>query len=778
MYNVVFLHPPVSFKKLIYPLGGLFEAATGTTDLLTMMPVGMLSLANELHEAGMKTAIVNVAKKLQELRERPGPSVEEFLAQFPAAVYAIDLHWAAHTPGAIELARMCKAKHPESFVLFGGLTASYFMEEILRSYPFVDGVVRGECDGHMPAIAKALTSTPRRPDLAPNLAYRDGPAIRTNALHKPDLTRVNYIDTAGLVQPAPAKGRLDREAVALNLPIVRGCCQECLFCGGSQSAYQSFFGRPAPDVVPAEHVLEQIRKAVAGGARAVKLFGDVRLGGEAYNRQLLAGLRSFPKKLDLAIEIFWPATREFLADWREAAHELCLSFSPESSHPDIRTLHGKTFDNEAMLQLARTCQELDILAWFWFVYLQPGHTRRRLAQELEFMKKLMAVGPTVAANIQPYLFLDPGSKIFERPQDYGFSVLWPTLAQHRAGIERAYWLFAIGYRTGDFTELDFHGSILDTTLSSARMYFDAERLSARDLLKTHWNVACNREMGRMLSARPDMPDAEIQQQIERIFPPFLRKSNSSLLVWPFLGGMLAPQTSPESMVHDAFPTVLELAVRMQPPGAEAEIHTDISRWIAAYAARLAEWCASPQLAPEIADLAIELLRPLSLPREFALSLIDFEWDVYRLLYFPKPTVSGHCWDDHLVVKPCAYDLISIEEVVAAVAGRDRHPLPLPVERHWCTFNLARRNVLCTNFDPVQIAAGVENARIRRMSSVERYLVRAEPTVLRLLGTLLGQANPNKPVELCRGERLSSAQIREILDPGVPPPGTTAAQRPH
>ena len=64
-------------------------------------------------------------------------------SQNPVA-FGLDLHWMAHVQGALAIAEIIKRVHPKTPVLLGGLSATYYHEEILRQYPFIDFVVRGD----------------------------------------------------------------------------------------------------------------------------------------------------------------------------------------------------------------------------------------------------------------------------------------------------------------------------------------------------------------------------------------------------------------------------------------------------------------------------------------------------------------------------------------------------------------------------------------------------------------------------------------------------------
>ncbi len=761
MYDVAFLHPPVSFEKFEYPLGGLFESATGTGDLLAMMPVGMLSLANELQAAGLRTVVVNLAKQAQAVRYDQAcgkDAMLEFLMRTPARLYGIGLHWAAHASGSLELARICKRQNPDAFVMLGGLSATYFTEEILREHPYVDAVVRGECDGHMVRIAHALLADPPRLEQAPNLAWRDGAKIHINRQLAPDLSAVDYLDTHGLVRPEPDLARMDRDALLCNMPVVRGCNQECLFCGGSRSAYRDAFGRERIEVMPVERVVDHVRRAVERGMTGVKFFGDLRLGGKEYVRTLIDEIGALGSRLDIFLELFWPADREFLQPWRRVARDLHLSFSPESTHPDLRRPHGKTFDNQALLEQARVCRELDIGAWFFFTYLLPGHTGQNLLAELEFLEQLMRADPETAVMALPYLFMDPAAPIYESPERYGFTIRLDRLSKIKTAMDRAYWFHAIGYRTREFSELDFHRAILDMTLGQARIYFETGRQSARDLLKTRKNVECHRAMGELIERNPELSDERLQATIEQTFPDYLRRSNSSLLIRAFFGESIARQSSPEAMIYDAFPSVFEILLRSRPDSLE-ETFGRVDSWNTEHRADLAVWHGSAALPPTVLDLVKDLLEPLGLPPGFVLDLARFEWDIYRLLFFPSPELEGPPYKPGLLSKRYEYDLVCIDELVGDIVERGEPPTPHPT--HYL-FDLRRRQVLALNFDPVRLPDRVEDARIRRLCVVGRRLVRAEPAMLRVIGRVMDVPAPMKPDVLCDGRSLSAAQIDEIL----------------
>ena len=105
-----------------------------------MYPVGLTSIAAYLERNHYNVEIVNVAYRM--LRD-PDYDVDAHLRHLSAPVFGIDLHWLPHVQGALALAERVKALHPASRILMGGLSASYYHDELVR-YPYVDYVMRGD----------------------------------------------------------------------------------------------------------------------------------------------------------------------------------------------------------------------------------------------------------------------------------------------------------------------------------------------------------------------------------------------------------------------------------------------------------------------------------------------------------------------------------------------------------------------------------------------------------------------------------------------------------
>jgi radical SAM superfamily enzyme YgiQ (UPF0313 family) len=150
-----------------------------------MYPIGFASLSEYLERHGLKVRIINVAMKM--LKDEKF-DVERLLQKNRPLAFGIDLHWMAHVQGALALAEIIKRFHPDTPVILGGLSATYYHEEILGRYPFIDFVMRG--DSTEKPLLQLLQAMKAGGDFKniPNLTYRDGVnGIRVNPLnHVPE----------------------------------------------------------------------------------------------------------------------------------------------------------------------------------------------------------------------------------------------------------------------------------------------------------------------------------------------------------------------------------------------------------------------------------------------------------------------------------------------------------------------------------------------------------------------------------------------------------------
>ena len=119
------------------------------------MPAGIFALMNEVRSHGFSVQIVN---EPLELLIDNAFSLEDYIATHKARVYSIDCHWHEHIFGTIEVARMIKCQHPDSRIVVGGISASYFAADLANFCPDIDIVVAGFGEGILPQIIEGMNA--------------------------------------------------------------------------------------------------------------------------------------------------------------------------------------------------------------------------------------------------------------------------------------------------------------------------------------------------------------------------------------------------------------------------------------------------------------------------------------------------------------------------------------------------------------------------------------------------------------------------------------------
>ncbi len=169
--DLILLHPPSVFNFREEPVfSGPVSDVIPSSSVFEIYPIGFLTLSEYLTRHGTSVRIINIALKM--LRGRsfdPDP----FVRKLDALAFGIDLHWLPHVDGSLSLAALVKKHHPGKPVILGGLSATYFHEEIIRDYPFVDFVVCGESTEEPMRLLMEAIKSGTGYQAVPNLVWRD-----------------------------------------------------------------------------------------------------------------------------------------------------------------------------------------------------------------------------------------------------------------------------------------------------------------------------------------------------------------------------------------------------------------------------------------------------------------------------------------------------------------------------------------------------------------------------------------------------------------------------
>jgi B12-binding domain/radical SAM domain protein len=452
MYDLILLHPPSVFDfRAKRQFRGPIADVIPSTDQFDMYALGLTSIASYVEANGYRVRLVNVGRRMV---AQPQYDPEAHLRRLRARVYGISLHWLPHAQGALALARLIKRLHPSSLVLMGGLSSTYFHEELIRE-PAVDLVLRGDSTEEPTRRLLASLRRGEALDSVPNLTWKrfDGQVVSNPQTYAP--AAVDAFDLpayAYMLRSVALHGHLDdlipyegwwRRPLTVLLN-ARGCVLECATCGGSASAYARLCGRASPAYRSPERLLDDLRTIRSFSRSPIFMVHDPRMGGGARLARLLDGLAAERMPNELVLELFWPADATFFERVAASVRRWSLQLTLDSHDEALRTGNGKFACSNAEVEstieaaFAAGCRNIDV----FFTVGVPGQTLASTLATADYCERLLERFGHLrrlrlfAAPIAP--FLDPGSRAFEDPA-LGYRRLATTLADHESALLEADW---------------------------------------------------------------------------------------------------------------------------------------------------------------------------------------------------------------------------------------------------------------------------------------------------------------------------------------------------
>ncbi|MEM2902415.1 MAG: cobalamin-dependent protein [Candidatus Bathyarchaeia archaeon] len=496
--DFIFLHPPslIDFReKPWFP--GPIARTVRSTPVFTAFPIGLISIADFLDRIGYDVKIVNVGERML---LNPKFNLEGYLEEVDAKIFGIDLHWCVHVQGALELARICKKVHPDSFLVLGGLTATCFNEEIIQKFPYVDAVVRGESEEALAKLKQGVEKCEL--DDVPNITYRNRYGkVKVNAVVAPPESLDNYEFTrTDLIEPPTQTHHAQMGSKRLKvwqLPICRGCLFNCVTCGGSAYSYKKLFSRTQPAFRSSEKILEDFQRLDEQGFNSVFLFQDVRMGGDDYWKNMfkILSAQRWSKIEHVTLELFKPPNLEFIKTLHrfKPADKVALTMSPESGVDHVRQAHGRDYTNESIIETAKSCLKLDLPITFFFMGVLAHETMETVKLTWKLWDRIFSFkSDWIDIEYGPMVILDPGSIAFYNPDKVGYRMRSRTLFSHYQAAEKPIWVDWINYETEHFDVNEVSNLILDSIERLVTLKGKYGKLSERVTELELKNVALNR----------------------------------------------------------------------------------------------------------------------------------------------------------------------------------------------------------------------------------------------------------------------------------------------
>lgn len=505
--DVVLIHAPSVYdfrdRTIFY---GPISDVIPSSPVFEMYPVGFLTMAAYLRRHGYRVRIVNLALLMMRSRRfRP----ERLLRRLRPKLFGIDLHWLPHAHGAPAVAALLKRLHPDIPIVFGGISATYFHEELIRD-PAVDFVLRGSVTE--PDLLALVQELEGRRELGhiPNLTWKDGGTVRINPTRQNPHSLDEYAFDLGMMVGSVVRDLDFWTTIPFHSwwrhPItavftVRGCRRRCVTCGASSSSFRRFMPGPHPLLRSPDGIAAMVRDLAAIIRAPIFLVGDLRDGDDDYANAVLDALAQQPVSNRIIFEFFDPPSADFLARIDRSVGRWGAELSPESHDEGVRRRLGKaSFSNASMessieAMLALRCEQLDL---FYMIGL-PGQTYDSVLETVESIGDLFRrYDRRLSAFVTPMgPFIDPGSDGFEEAESRGYRIRARTLSEHRALLEQRDWESILNYETQWMTRRE----IVDATYDAAERLNDLKAKHGRISEKRAAEVSSRLHAARSIRSR-------------------------------------------------------------------------------------------------------------------------------------------------------------------------------------------------------------------------------------------------------------------------------------
>ena len=475
--DLVLLHAPsvYDFRERSIMFGPVSDMVP-STPVFEMYPLGFTTMGEYLERHGHRVRVVNLAVLML---NRPRFDVEAAIRDMDPVAFGIDLHWLPHAHGSIEIARICKRYHPDTPVVFGGLSSSYFHEELVQ-YPCVDYVLRGDStEEPFHQLLSAIKGRGAVDDI-PNLTWKTASgSVVVNPLEwVPDdmndisldysFSMRSVIRDRDMMGSVPFKDWL-KYPVCASLTC-RGCTHDCVTCGGSAYTFREHFGRKKVAFRDPELLVRDIANIQRYIPGPIFVLNDFLQAGREYTHAFIKGVGRLNLKNPIAFEFFKPPKNDFYEFLDEHLNDYSVEISVESHDDAVRTAFGKHHYTMAEVEdtianaLDHGCSRFD-LYFMTGIPTQTPESIRETPVYLEGLYERLGNDKRLLAFTSPMApFLDPGSRVFDQPEKYGFTLKARTLEEHRQLLIEPSWKHIMNYESNVLSSEDLVQATYDAAL--------------------------------------------------------------------------------------------------------------------------------------------------------------------------------------------------------------------------------------------------------------------------------------------------------------------------
>lgn len=418
------------------------------------LPMGLFPLGNTLRDNGFDVEIIH-----SDLVD--GKELKEIIDLSEVDIIGFDCHWVNQSVGVLDTAKLIKDINPNIFVFLGGYTASLFSEEIVKSFPQVDAVIRG--DGEIPIVElckelQKLKMTGSTDNSAlgnvQNLVWKteDNDVIVNKFTYLGTAEEMEKLDyaTIDLLRNWDYYKRLCRlwtkhEPIGTQplffLEVGRGCSYACSFCGGNCEAQSKMNNRNKYVMRSVDSVIKTIKKAYSNEFKTFYTCFEYE-GSDSWYIELFKRIKQ--EKLDICYTYgCWRLPSKELVDaMSENFNQVVIEISPETFSEKLR-LDNKDHrlfysNNELEECLSYINTKNNVKVQLYFGFFLAFDTEESILETIKYILSLSLKFTNILEQEYFNFSTDPGSLLFFHPDKYDVDMYVRNFADYIKYIKENY----------------------------------------------------------------------------------------------------------------------------------------------------------------------------------------------------------------------------------------------------------------------------------------------------------------------------------------------------
>ncbi len=443
-FNCAIIHIPKLYKEN----GRLYSS-------INYCAAGLFSLAGELEKSNFKVKIIHagVEKYLDKSFK-----LSDYIKLNDIKFLAFSLQWHAQSYDVIETVSEIKKINPNVHISLGGYTASFFAEEIMNKFPFIDSIIKGEGEIPIVKLVKAL-SKKNSLDNIPNLYRRKNGEIILNKeiftagneqlssfefFNRDKMLNFDTYIKAGYIIDYDRNFSVKNSPSSHNVILGRGCSGNCVWCGGGFNAQKNISNRNYISYRSPKSITEEIKNLKTLHNTEIFRFS---FDPEPNNRiPLIKILNAIEKKFKREITAVYNMDglpdKEFLNAFKRAFSEKSLLLlSPVFADEDLRAKYKSfCYTNKQFETVLDYMENLNINSEIYFS-LMPSISN----EENEKSKNYGNYLKSKYKNVKEYYIypveIEPASPWTFCPQKFGLKNVKTKFIEYyeeNRGIEKSF----------------------------------------------------------------------------------------------------------------------------------------------------------------------------------------------------------------------------------------------------------------------------------------------------------------------------------------------------